>query len=73
VDHIFEGDKIYPAKDATPEEIKEFVDSMTQDSFTKIKHFFDTMPKLKQVIEVENPNTKVKSTVTLQGLQDFFG
>tara|TARA_B100000900_G_scaffold265477_1_gene226502 strand:- start:250 stop:966 length:717 start_codon:yes stop_codon:yes gene_type:complete len=73
VDHIFEGDKIYPAKDATPEEIKEFVETMTQDSFVKIKKFFDTMPKLKQVIEVENPNTKVKSTVTLQGLQDFFG
>lgn len=72
IDHIFEGDKIFPAKDATPEEIQEFVDSLTQNSFQSIKKFFDTMPKLKHDIEVTNPKTQVKSTVTLQGLQDFF-
>ena len=31
------------------------------------------MPKLKHEIEIENPKTKVKSKVTLQGIQDFFG
>jgi hypothetical protein len=30
------------------------------------------MPSLKHEIEVTNPNTKVKSTVTLQGIQSFF-
>ena len=41
-------------------------------SFNNIKKFFDTMPRLRHEIEVENPKTKVKSKVTLQGLQDFF-
>ena len=72
VDHIFEGEKIYPAKDSTPKEIKEFFEGLSQDSFSKIKKFFDTMPRVRHDIEVTNPVTKVKSKVTLQGLNDFF-
>jgi len=72
VDHIFEGDKIYPGKDSTAAEIKEFFENLSQDSFLKIKTFFDTMPKLRHEIEIENPQTKVKSKVVLQGLSDFF-
>jgi len=72
VNHIFEGDKIYPAKDSTTAEIKEFFENLPQESFNNIRKFFDTMPRLRHEIEVENPKTKVKSKVVLQGLQDFF-
>jgi len=72
VDHIYEGDKIYPAKDSTPQEIKEFFEDLSQDSFVKIKNFFDTMPRLRHEVEVTNPVTKVKSKVVLSGLNDFF-
>ena len=72
VDHIFEGDKIYPGKDTSREELVEFFDSLSQDSLVDIKKFFDTMPQLKHEVEVENPKTKVKSMVTFRGLQDFF-
>ena len=73
VDHIFEGDKVYPGKDSTQEEIKEFFESLTQDAFAKIKQFFDTMPRLRHEMKVINPVTKVENTVVLQGIQDFFG
>ena len=72
IDHIFEGEKVYPAKDSTEKELTAFLEDLTQKSFGKIKDFFDTMPKLKHEIEVENPKTKVKSKVVLQGLKDFF-
>ena len=72
IDHIYEGDKIYPAKDSTKEELKEFVESMSQEVFKKVKNFFDTMPQLRHEIEVENPKTKIKSKVVFRGLQDFF-
>ena len=72
VDHIYEGDKIYPGRDSTLEEKKEFFDSINQNNLVDIRKFFDTMPKLKQEVEIENPKTKVKSKVTLKGLQDFF-
>jgi hypothetical protein len=73
IDHIFEGDKTYPAKDSTKEELDKFVEGLTQNQFEKFRHFFETMPKLKHDVEVTNPKTNVTSKVTLQGIQDFFG
>ena len=72
IDHIYEGDKTYPAKDSTKKELKEFIENLSQDAFKKIKKFFDTMPHLRHDVEVENPKTKVKNKITLKGLQDFF-
>ena len=72
VDHIFEGEKIYPAKDSSKEELTDFFESLNQTAFTEIRKFFDSMPQLKHEVEVENPKTKVKSTVTFKGLSDFF-
>ena len=73
IDHVFEGDKIYPAKDTSKQELKDFIEGLPQDAFTKIKTFFDTMPKLKHEVEVTNPNTNVTSKVVLTGIADFFG
>tara|TARA_Y100001973_G_C5145822_1_gene305371 strand:+ start:361 stop:1080 length:720 start_codon:yes stop_codon:yes gene_type:complete len=72
VDHIFEGDKIYPAKEATEKELNNFFEDLKQEDFKKIRVFFETMPKLRHVVEVENPNTKVKSEVVISGIKDFF-
>jgi hypothetical protein len=72
IECVFEGEKIYPAKDSTQQELQEFLESLSQQAFEKIKKFFDTMPQLRHEIEIENPNTKVKSKVVLQGLRDFF-
>ncbi len=73
IDPVFEGDKIYPAKDTSKQELKDFIEGLPQDAFTKIKTFFDTMPKLKHEVEVTNPNTNVTSKVVLTGIADFFG
>lgn len=72
VDHIFEGEKVYPAKETSRDEMVEFFDSISQESLVDIRKFFDTMPQLKHVMEVENPKTKVMSTITFRGLSDFF-
>ena len=61
IEHIYEGDKIYPAKDSTKEELKTFLESLPQKTFEKIKTFFETMPQLRHSIEVTNSKTKVKS------------
>ena len=72
IDHIYEGEKIYPAKETTEKEMTEFLDSLQSKQFEKMQEFFQTMPVLKHEVEVENPNTKKKSTVTFQGINDFF-
>ena len=70
---IFEGEKVHLAKDYTREELDKFVESLDSKSFKSIQRFYDTMPKLRHELEVENPKTKVKSKVTIEALSDFFG
>jgi len=72
IDHIYEGDKTYPAKDSTKKELKDFIESLTQKVFGDIKKFFESAPQLRHTVEVINPKTNVKSEVTFKGLQDFF-
>jgi len=73
IDYVYQGDKKFKGKDYTTEEMNKFLESLTGKVLTDIKLFYDTSPKLKHIVEVENPKTKVKSKVTLQGLMDFFG
>jgi len=72
IDHIYEGEKIYPAKDSTQKELQDFIESLQSTQFEKMQDFFKTMPVLKHEVEVENPTTKKKSTMTFQGISDFF-
>ena len=66
------GEEVFDAKDQTKKELIEFIEQLNTKQFQAVQTFFDTMPKLKHTIEVENPKTKVKSEVVLQGLNDFF-
>ena len=69
---VWEGDEVQDASDFSYKEKMEFIESLSHSQFEKIQDFFSTMPALKHEIKVTNPNTKVKSTVVLQGIQSFF-
>ena len=72
MDMVFSEDEAWEAKDSTKEELISFLEQLNSTQFREIETFFDTMPKLSHEIEVENPDTKVKSTVKLEGLANFF-
>mgnify|MGYP003674788813 FL=1 len=65
------GEDSYNIVDISKKELNEFVDSLTQEMFEKLQSFFSTMPKLRHVLDVENPKTGVVSQVALEGLGDF--
>ena len=75
IDHIYDkkGEEKFDAKDQTKKELTEFIEQLNTAQFRDVQKFFDTMPKLKHVVTIENPKTKVKTDVALQGLNDFFG
>ncbi len=73
IDMVFSEEEAWEAKDCTKKELIEFVEQLNSSQFKEIEKFFDTMPQLSHEIEVVNPKTKVKSTVTLEGLASFFG
>ena len=69
---IFEGEQEHKVKDYSKKEITDFLDSLDRKAFDEINKFFETMPQLRHEVEIENPKTKVKSTVVMKGAQDFF-
>jgi hypothetical protein len=73
IDAVFTAEESWAAADCTKKELIQFIESMNTEQFKKIEKFFETMPKLSHTFEVTNPKTKVKSSVTLEGLTSFFG
>ena len=71
VDSIMYGDKTFNKIDMTDKELTDFIDSMTNEQIERVVDFFETMPKIRHGVNVTNPNTKVKSEVVLEGLENF--
>jgi len=65
------GDDVYNKVDLTEKDINEFVDQFTSEQFDTMVKFFDTMPKMRHIVNVTNPKTKVTSEVVLEGLESF--
>ena len=72
IHQIYEGETVHERADFNKKELKTFLESLTSEQFKKIQNFFETMPRLRHTIEIENPKTKVMNSVTLEGLQAFF-
>ena len=64
-------DEVEVHEEMNKKELQEFIESMTTDQFVKVTEFFTTMPKLKHIVKVTNPNTGVESEVALEGMQSF--
>ena len=66
------GEEVWESKDSTKKELVDFIEQLSSKQFAEIQKYFDTMPKLKHVVTVKNPKTKVETEVVLSGLSDFF-
>ena len=72
IDVIYNEEESWDASESTKKELEDFVDQLNTKQFKMIEEFFTTMPKLTHTIKVKNPNTKVESTILLEGLAAFF-
>jgi hypothetical protein len=70
---LLNEDDVKHFRELAGKELDDFFNSMTQAMFENLQKFFICIPRLKNVIEVENPITKVTSTMVLEGLGDFLG
>jgi len=73
IDYIWDGDEIYKAKDSTKKELNEFLDSLSSGQFNKIKEFFESMPRLSHDVDWTCPKCEKSKTLTLTGIDSFFG
>jgi hypothetical protein len=72
IETIYNDDETWEAADSTKKELEEFVETLNSKQYSKLQTFFGTMPKLSHTVKVKNPNTKVVSDVTIEGLANFF-
>lgn len=71
IDEVHNGDEIITKVDMTDKELIAFVESMNTQQLESVMNFFTTMPKLRHVLEVENPKTKKMNQVLIEGLNNF--
>jgi hypothetical protein len=72
VDSIYDAETIYYTKDITESELVDFIDSLTKEQFAKIQVFFETMPKLKKMINFKCDKCGYEDEITVEGIQSFF-
>ena len=71
VTEVHDGDTIHNKNDVTDKDLNEFIESFNTQQLEKLMQFFETMPKIRHIVNVTNPKTKVISEVTLEGMDTF--
>ena len=71
IDTVETPDEVINHVDMSEEEIEEFIDSFNTTQLNGAMEFFDTMPKVRHVVEVTNPQTGVKGEILLEGIESF--
>jgi hypothetical protein len=73
IEYIFDGEQYYYAKESSPEELTEFVESLNQQQFSKIEDFFSNLPTLNKNIQIDCNKCGFHHTIEVEGLESFFG
>jgi len=72
IEWIYDGEKFYPGHEAQPGEMMEFVEGMNQEQYTKVEKFFENLPKLKEVLEMDCSKCGFHHKIDVEGLESFF-
>jgi len=69
---IYDSDNVFEREDFTEEELRTFIESMSQKQLNLIAKFYENIPRITIDVPIVNPKTQVESKVTLIGLDSFF-
>jgi len=73
IDYIWDGDEIFKAKDSTKKELNDFIESLSSAQFTKVRDFFESMPRLRHEIDWKCPRCEKSTSLVIEGIDAFFG
>jgi hypothetical protein len=65
------ADERIDTKDVSPEELNDFIESMTSAQFAKIKEFVEKMPKLQHEMQFTCKECGHENKITVEGLTGF--
>jgi len=72
IDYIFDKENVYYSKDATVEELVEFVMNLPAEKYDLLTNFFKSLPTVRQELNKDCPKCGFKHKFVLEGLNDFF-
>ena len=72
IEFIYNNDEMFATKEVKSEEVKEFINNLTQEQFQKLQKFFETMPKLEQRVKYKCPLCSKEHDKLIRGLESFF-
>jgi hypothetical protein len=73
VEYIYDGEQMYYASETPRKELVEFIESLNQNQFSKMEHFFTNLPKLEKKIEIKCSRCGHEHKLDVEGLESFFG
>lgn len=72
IDFIYDKDGVYPARDTTKEELKEFIEGLTEENFRKLEAFVDNFPTFAVRLEATCDKCGFEHNVRYTDFADFF-
>jgi hypothetical protein len=71
IDYIFDSEQVYKVDEYTTEEIENFIEDLSIESFQKIEEYFKHLPSMKYTTSYKNSKGEDVS-IELSRLEDFF-
>ena len=72
IEHIYDKKGVYSAKDYSSQELKDFVEGLTEENYKKLANFVDNFPTFVVKLETDCPKCKFHHVVRYSDFQDFF-
>lgn len=72
IDKVISGETIYNAAEMDENEVREFIENLTQSQFKKLLDFIDTMPSMQSEITFKCKKCGHDNSAVLKGLSSFF-
>ncbi len=73
IEYIYDGEQYYHANETPKEELMQFIESLSQEQFSKLEEFFDNLPKMNRKVEMKCSKCGFDHTISMEGLESFFG
>jgi hypothetical protein len=72
LDKIFDKESVHDVSTQAKQDVDDFVNSLNQQQFSKIKAFFDKLPKLKHNVKFQCEKCGTDNDLVLEGMESFF-
>ena len=72
IEMIYQKDETFYKDDHSKEELEEFLSSLNNEQFEKIRSFFGTMPYIRHYEEYTCDKCGCVENIVIQGIEDFF-